>query len=444
VASTSPTATIPGVLKTTRPQDGGDIARRPEPVAPEPPAVALPAVLSKGGTIKIGVLTWKPVGEVDISGYGYIAPDPKPVIDALIAEVNAKGGIAGRQVTVAVTAGFDPTGTSHAQFARSENEACVRLTEDDRVFLVLSIDGFGWMARHCYAHHRTPYLGDGFDDHDFKDLKPWLLPSRYTNIDTLARLYVRAMRDQGFIGPKMGVWVWDMPSFRRSADRVLLPAIKAGGGEVVDVFYSSQATVGEYQLEVSAAALRFQSRGVERVVLWDAGTVWPDFARRAQAQAWFPRYGLHSGLQPHNHLPDVPLLQRRGTVAAGTCPGCDVGDNVFPLTARERECFAVVNRRAGTTFSQRSPRDNGNNILPGATLDLCQLLEMARVALAPATGKALAQAELWDYFSALGDQPPVVTPPQTFFSPNKWDGAEHYAHLAYHEDCDCFRYTSAW
>ena len=401
---------------------------------------------SERAAIKIGVLTWEPVGEVDYFGLRFKAPDPRPMVDALVAELNATGGIAGRRVTAVIAAGSNPTSVSREQFVRSENEACIRLTEDEKVFLVLSVDGAsGLYAQRCYANHHTPYLDlGGAGDQDYRDMKPWLLPAPVPSLDALARAYVQGLREQGFIGPKMGVWVWDIPGFRRVADRVLVPELTAAGGEVVDVFYSAALTVGDYFAELSSAVLRFQSRGVERVILWDIGTAWPDFAQRADAQAWKPRYGLYSGVHPHNNLPDVPRGQRVGTVAAGTCPACDVGDSVFPLTTREKACFDIVNRRAGTSFSKRSFRDNENNFLPMATLSLCQLLDMTRAALAPATGKALAQSDLWKYFHALGDQPPVVTPPQTRFTPEEWDGAEYYAHLAYHENCDCFRYTSDW
>ena len=398
----------------------------------------------RGGTIKIGVLTFKP-GVASFPGMSFSAPDSVSLIQAAVAEVNAKGGIAGRRVEVAIVQIDANDANDYSQYARSHDEACVQFTEDHEVFLVVSLDPGGWFARQCYATHHTPYLDYTFaDEEDFRRLKPWLLPSPAPNLTKLAGVLVQALRDQGFMSRRVGVWVYDLPSWRRSADRVLLPAIAAAGGNVIDVYYAPVTTTQQLVVDVNAAVLRFHSREVDRVVLWDWGLTWPLFARRAQAQAWAPRYGIHSWLAPDSSLPSIPPAQRPGTVAAGFSPLNDVGDGVFPLTGRERDCFNAINRRAGTNMSRRSTRENGGDGLPGTALQLCQFLEMIRAALAPATGKELAQGELWDYFHALGSEPPVVTPPQTFFSRDQWDGNKHYAHLAYREDCDCFRYTSDW
>src|SRR5436309_2225961 len=70
---------------------------------------------------------------------------------AAIADLNKQGGINGRKV-VPVFAAIDPLGTAPAQ------EACIKLTEDEKVFAVMSF--FNADAPLCFVDsHDTPLLG---------------------------------------------------------------------------------------------------------------------------------------------------------------------------------------------------------------------------------------------------------------------------------------------
>lgn len=79
-------------------------------------------------TIKVGV-TYVDTAALVASGLNYDLGDHEAVYDALFDKINADGGINGRQIEP-VYAPIDPTSTSPAE------EACVKLTEDEDVFLI--------------------------------------------------------------------------------------------------------------------------------------------------------------------------------------------------------------------------------------------------------------------------------------------------------------------
>ena len=77
--------------------------------------------------------------------------DYKKTYNAVIDELNKQGGINGRKV-VPVFAPINPIGTVPAQ------EACVKLTEDEKVFAAVGF--FYTDAPLCYvSQHDTPILG---------------------------------------------------------------------------------------------------------------------------------------------------------------------------------------------------------------------------------------------------------------------------------------------
>jgi hypothetical protein len=78
--------------------------------------------------IKIGI-TYVDTESLKASGLDYELGPHQAVYEALVADINANGGINGRQVE-AVFAPIDPTNPAGAE------AACLKLTEDDDVFLV--------------------------------------------------------------------------------------------------------------------------------------------------------------------------------------------------------------------------------------------------------------------------------------------------------------------
>ena len=103
---------------TTTSEAGGESA----------PVASGPAPGVTDDSVKIGV-TYVDTASLVASGLNYDLGEHEAVYDALFDQINAEGGINGRQLEP-VYAPIDPTSPAPAE------EACVQLTEDDDVFLI--------------------------------------------------------------------------------------------------------------------------------------------------------------------------------------------------------------------------------------------------------------------------------------------------------------------
>jgi hypothetical protein len=249
-----------------------------------------------------------------------------------------------------------------------------------------------------------------------------------------------ALRDQGFLSARMGV-LFDEEA-APSAERVLIPRLEALGGKVVERVRLPRTYEGVAS-GVATALVSFRSKDVDRVVFWAGPAAALLFTRQAESQGYRPRYGLHSLDAPDFLQQFVPPAQLRGAVGAGWSPAGDVPDEVYPPTPRERACWSVANRRAGTNFTRRSMRQNDNELSHLAALYTCDALFVLRAALPP--GGPLDPAAVRGHIQALGDSYEAVYPPGASFARGKLDGGKFYAHLSYDADgCGCFRYVSEW
>ena len=98
--------------------------------------------------VKIGV-SYVDLAAVRAAGINRDHGDYEKAYQTVIDEINAKGGVNGRKI-VPVFAGIDPIGTDPAQ------QACVKLTEDEKVFAVIG----------QFQGRRTPLLRRAARDPD--------------------------------------------------------------------------------------------------------------------------------------------------------------------------------------------------------------------------------------------------------------------------------------
>jgi hypothetical protein len=116
--------------------------------------------------IKVGV-TYVDTASLVASGLNYDLGDHEAVYTALFDQINADGGINGRQIEP-VFAAIDPTSPSPAE------EACVKLTEDEDVFLITGF--FLADAVTCpVATHATAVVGGEMTPQRLEQAEaPWL------------------------------------------------------------------------------------------------------------------------------------------------------------------------------------------------------------------------------------------------------------------------------
>ena len=214
-------------------------------------------------TIRVGVpyvdvAAVKAVG-VDIS-WGSV-PD---AFNAVIANMNAHGGINGRKVVPYLVA-VNPTGTAPAA------TACTQLTEDDTVFAAVAP-----LDATCYLQHDTPVVASVYASgpssttaQDFTTTPP---------NDAYDALSLGVYKKQGvFTHKKVALFGGD------TADESELNAVKSQLAKLhvpvvtTAVDSAPQGDLAAENSQVTAIAQRFQSDGVNEVVAVGQGSaVWPE------------------------------------------------------------------------------------------------------------------------------------------------------------------------
>lgn len=360
---------------------------------------------------------------------------------ALVDEINATGGIGGRKLE-AVFARDDRTDESASTQTRIQNEICTHLTEDEKVFIVLPFYSTLY-ANECYVKHKTAVLGPGFsgDEEDYRKFAPWFLPALSLNISRMARLLPISFRDQGFLTKKMGLIGFDTPSEQRPAEKYLIPGIQRYGGKVIDKVYTP-VSPPEITSAMAAAVLRFKQSDIDRVVVWSGSNgQWLIFSRQAEAQGYRPRYGIST----RNDPAAAPVLfqpeQMLGAVGAGFFPALDVRDYQGPPTAKEKACWAIINRRTGSNYQNKG---SGTDTVPILALRQCDVFFQLRAALVPAKGKPLQPSDAVGYAERLGTTYDPVSVPRSRFGPGRIDGIDAYANLAWDTRCGCFLYRTSF
>jgi ABC-type branched-subunit amino acid transport system substrate-binding protein len=183
--------------------------------------------------------------------------DYQKAYNAVIDELNKKGGIDGRKV-VPVFAPINPIGTAPAQ------EACLKLVEDDKVFATVGF--FYFDAPLCYvAQHDTPILGGTMDPTYLKQAKaPWMTLESGPEVTPRA---VDALVKSGDLKGKVGV-VALAAEEKNLLDAAVLPSLKRNGikNTVAIIDTPLTDTVAATQ-QAGTIAEKFESDGIKTVLL---------------------------------------------------------------------------------------------------------------------------------------------------------------------------------
>ena len=197
----------------------------------------------------------KELGLVDID-----RGDPQIVLDALIDEVNARGGINGRMLEayLEVLLPIDST---------AADESCIRLTEDVGVFAVLApFVGPNTDLNPCFNSRNETIIVGGQPNAEQLDVSaaPWIS----NNMFAARRLagVIDLMEADGLLGDTVGVV--NTVEEKDAADDIVIPALQALGKEIVGVVQdveSGDALAGEAQWERFIEL--WKTEGVDSVVM---------------------------------------------------------------------------------------------------------------------------------------------------------------------------------
>jgi ABC-type branched-subunit amino acid transport system substrate-binding protein len=241
----------------------GDDTAVPEGTAPTEataPSASFPVDARADGvtddTIKLGITY------VDLDALGDVVDidhgDYEAAYQAVIDDINAAGGINGRQIEP-VFAPVLPIGTDPA------DETCVELTEDEGVFAVLGfvLDD----APMCYLElHDTPVVGGVITQARVDRAEaPWVSP--LPGAESITERLVTAFANDGvFEGATVGAI--SLPTDQTLMEDITVPALEAAGIEVVDAAFIDAPVNDQVAAlqQVGVIAERFRSEGIDTVV----------------------------------------------------------------------------------------------------------------------------------------------------------------------------------
>lgn len=373
---------------------------------------------------------------------------------AVIDEINAHGGVAGRKL-VPVWATYDAETTETR--ASQDQAACSTLTEDNKVFAVAGV-GLTDTLPACLRKAGVLQVEGGVlissDEQRFREY-PQLFDITGLSQDRMMADQVRAWQRLGWFGgwdttlgapgkakAKLGIVAYDDPNWRRPMTKVLLPALARAGHPVDpnDIAYihvpASTAENGGSFNQISNAELRFRRDGVTHAIVLDAGGgLTLLFGKDANTQHYYPRLGLNTGagMQGLYDAKEFDAKMLTGAMGLGWEPAIDLTAakaNAYATPATKR-CYQVMKQRTGQTF-------DSTNAAAIALMfcDEINLIAAGAAGAGPTINLRTATAAL----ERLGSGFPSATLATTFLGPGRHDALEIGYDMVWDSDCTCAAY----
>ncbi|HZN14651.1 MAG TPA: ABC transporter substrate-binding protein [Acidimicrobiales bacterium] len=388
------------------------------------------------GSIELGFITTA-VSNAGALGFatGQSFTD-RQVFDAVVAEYNARGGMAGRKI-VPIFANTDTAATSwDSQF----QAACAQFTQDNKVQAVLGyvfvfLDNFEQcLARASVAHFYGGYQpGDGRAQKDF----PTLVSTAHPTVDIADLTVFKGAVQSRLLTPatKLGVLIDNCAHGRRAFD-ASAAYLKAQhiDYELVEMSCASgSGDVTSASATISNAELRFATRGVDVVAA--GGVALLVFMAAAESQGYHPTYLTSAGgaaLEPN--APSAQLAKLHGF---GWLPAVDVnqGHQPGPRSAAQQACLGMLQKHGLT------PTGYNDFMIAYTTCDSMALYEQALIRTGGRSAATdVVPAALASMPTFLGAAPYGGRLTSTV---SQRGGAAQWREWGWAGDCSCFTYRGS-
>lgn len=426
---------------------------------------AAPAVPGKAGrgvtattvTIGLAYLANLDAANSALGGEAITSGDQTAEVDLLVKDINSHGGIGGRKLLIDT---FAYDAQSSQTYAVQDQAACAHFTQDAAVFAVIGA-GRTSAFEQCMERAGTAVIGADIVRFDGRDLQqyPHYFDVQQLDLDRLVQALAAELAEDGWatgwsaaLGkpastkPQVGVVAFDQPRYTRAVSSGLVPSLRRHGLTVSDsdvVFVhepASQSDISGAAAQVQSAVLRFAQDGVTHVVLLDThGGITQVFLNAADAQHYYPRYGMESGSGTQALLDGgiIRASQLHGARGLGWIPALDLPsasnpDNGTWSSADRRRCISLM-RAGGQSFTS----SNAESI---ALLycDQLWLLDRALETLRTPTLDALNAA-----VEHLGNRAPTASLGASSYGPGKHVGVARGVEWSFDDRCSCMTYGSA-
>lgn len=368
--------------------------------------------------------------------------DARKPQNVMIEEINKQGGLAGRKI-VPIYYGYDATSSQSAD--QQDQAACAKWTQDNEVFAVLVS---GPVIDECTKRAGVLEIGYGR-----------ALPETYTrypqrvDIDSMemvrmGHVTVEGLDRHGYFGgrPQVGLVTWDDPNYQAGIQRGYVDALKRIGitPAISTAYVRVPQTVGELgqtTADISAAVLRFRSRGIDHVLILDGpagacggGCITLEWTQAANAQRYTPRYGFND-MNSAKELEEeglIPPSQASGSLSVGWIT-LDASYDVGWKTNQTRErCFDIM-RKNGINM--------GNVNSQAAAIEACANFWFLQLVFTRVRG-TITLNSLLAAINGLGYRFLSPFSYYNFFSPTRHDGAAGARISKFVDSCGCFRYIT--
>jgi ABC-type branched-subunit amino acid transport system substrate-binding protein len=302
-------------------------------------------------TIKVGFIG-ADFGALAQAGLAPDLGDQAKIVQSVVDEINADGGIGGRQVEVKVTL-IDGTAGPEAGQA-----ACLEMTQDFGAFAVIVAPAVGRDVARCAAvTNETLSLGaTGFDQalYDEADGRLFTLGSDTSmSTDRQYAGWAQIMDEQGMLdGKTIGVITAEQsPEFVAAAEDGLIPELESLGHEVA-VNVTLPCPEGDADCDQQEAAIqKMKDAGVDFVFMAAANLTGPTVVQAAENLDFHPRWAANG-----NQVTDT--VSQFFESVKGAWDGAVGTSTVFAepddLSDEARDCNAVIAERSGEQYEPGS------------------------------------------------------------------------------------------
>lgn len=368
--------------------------------------------------------------------------DPKAQFNAVLKDINAHGGIAGRKV-VAVFHGYDTTEIINNPSGAAQ-KACADMNEDHKIVAMLGPGVTNDTAKSCFTKAGIPMLVPaGLEN------PPAFRASTYNrypgyigiggmNGDRFFGTAVERMHGSGFFEK------WNTGSGKPGGTQpVKIGALvldNASGTETLATYNRALAKFGMKVSEVTrlpedvssaiavgtSAVLRYRSAGITHVL----GITIP-FASTAQQQGYHPRYFVNVAFQVVAQSSSEKQLN--GAMTFGYQPMFDTDVQHYPgdPNANTTKCVNVM---------KASGQPPTNNQMKLSMVTTCDMLYTLKAAV-DSTGGDLSTAGIIRGYESLGTKAPIGSTWVNEFGPGEHASARALRDMVYNAGCKCFFYA---
>lgn len=283
-------------------------------------------------------------------------------MEAVVQDVNAHGGIAGRKIEpYYFTYSFNRT-LSPDSAAAQAREACTSWTQDNGVFAVVQIGFENWAISNCLTEHKTVHLNTStfVSASHYQKIADYYYNLTFNSLDRQAVDYVHGLADQGFFakpgewgpGSKIGLVQIDpstvAPDFADAVKHGLEPALARRGLKI-----TTRAIV-QITSNWTNVVVQMRNAGVTHVLFAVSSPLhYSLFMQAADNQQYKPWYGISTPAAPGILLQyTAPASQLVKSMGPGWSPLGDVApsENPYPPSTAERRCLDIM-KRAGQETS---------------------------------------------------------------------------------------------